>query len=114
MKAPALCAALALALPLLSAPQLSAGPLFTTTPEAQVVTVWGRNWTVAPDANKPGFWRATRDWNNLDPFGQPARLRTAQAMQAFHAATGCKAIYSSMYQTITGDVLSELDCPLTE
>jgi len=107
MKTLLLSAALALA----TAPLLTALPAAAGARPATVVTVWGRTWTVTSETHKPGYWRATRDWNNFNPFGQPARLRTVQAMQAFEAATGCKPVYKSMYQTITGDVLTQLSCP---
>ncbi|TDK52126.1 hypothetical protein [Antarcticimicrobium luteum] len=75
------------------------------------VTVWGRVWTVSQPQDKPGFFRAVRDNNNLNPYGPPARLRTHQAIRAFHAATGCRAVYATMYQNISGEVFSQLDCP---
>ncbi|MDK3019162.1 hypothetical protein [Pseudodonghicola flavimaris] len=106
MKTLLLSATLALGLLGLAPAGHAAGKL-----EVKIVTVMGRNWSVAPDPEKPGYWRAMRDWNNFDPFGSPARLRTVQAMAAFKAATGCTAIYSSMYQTIAGDVLTQLSCP---
>jgi len=72
-------------------------------------TVWGRAWTVTQPVE--GLFKAVRDDNNLNPYGPPARLRTHQAIRAFHAATGCKAIYSTMYQTISGAFFTQLDCP---
>lgn len=75
------------------------------------VTVWGRVWTITQPEDKPGFYKAVRDDNNLNPFGPPARLRTHQAIRAFHAATGCRAVYSTMYQTISGAFYAQLDCP---
>lgn len=107
MKKILLCAALALS----ACAELPASLGAPAGTEVRQVTVWSRVWTVRPEAGKPGYWRASRDWNNLNPYGPPARLRTHQAMRAFRAATGCAPVYTSMYQTITGDVLSQLSCP---
>ena len=74
------------------------------------VEVWGRHWTVAPVEEQPGLFSATRDNNNLDPFGPPARLRTHQAIRAYARATGCRVNLDSMYQLITGVFFAKLHC----
>ena len=55
-------------------------------------------------------YRATRDNNNLNPFGPPPRLRTLQAIAAIQQATGCKPIVASMYQNISGQFFSQVSC----
>lgn len=74
------------------------------------VEVWGRQWTIAQHESQPGIFSATRDNNDLDPFGPPARLRTHQAIRAYTSATGCRVDLSSMYQMITGEFRAQLIC----
>jgi len=74
------------------------------------VNVLGRTWAVAQVADEPVTYRATRDNNNLNPYGQPARTRTSQAIRAIESATGCQAIRSSMYQNISGQFYSQISC----
>lgn len=76
----------------------------------KTVEVWGRHWTIAPVEDQPGLFSATRDNNNLDPFGPPARLRTHQAIRAYARATGCRVDLDSMYQRITGVFFARLRC----
>ncbi|GAA6202394.1 hypothetical protein [Aquicoccus sp. SU-CL01552] len=102
-------ALIGLALVLTACTEMSAGPAVSRADTVRQATVWGRGWTVTQPV--PGLFKAVRDDNDLDPFGPPARLRTHQAIRAFHAATGCKAIYSTMYQTISGEFFTQLDCP---
>ncbi|TDE35596.1 hypothetical protein [Antarcticimicrobium sediminis] len=103
-------ALLGLALMLSACTDLPENWTLTRSAPATEVTVWGRVWTITQPRDKPGFYKAVRHENGLSPFGPPARLRTHQAIRAFHAATGCKAIYSSMYQTISGAVFAQLNC----
>lgn len=78
--------------------------------ETKSVFVMSRTWAVTQVSDAPVVYRATRDNNNLNPFGPPPRLRTIQAMAAIQKATGCKAIYSSMYQNISGQFFSQVNC----
>ncbi|MEM7319008.1 MAG: hypothetical protein AAF408_08290 [Pseudomonadota bacterium] len=75
------------------------------------VGVYSRTWAVTQVAADPVIYRATRDWNNLNPYGPPARTRTSQAVAAFKAATGCTPIRSSMYQNISGQFFAQVKCP---
>lgn len=74
------------------------------------VTVYSRTWAVEQVSDDPVIWRATRDWNNLNPFGPPARLRTTQAIAALQKATECRVIRSSMYQNVSGQFFSQVSC----
>lgn len=74
------------------------------------VSVMSRTWAVTQVADTPVVFRATRDNNNLNPFGPPPRLRTIQAIAAIQAATGCKPIVASMYQNISGQFFSQVSC----
>jgi hypothetical protein len=78
--------------------------------ETKSVFVMSRTWAVTKVSDSPVVYRATRDNNNLNPFGPPPRLRTIQAMAAIQAATGCKALRSSMYQNISGQFFSQVSC----
>ncbi|CUK12489.1 hypothetical protein RUE5091_03531 [Ruegeria denitrificans] len=78
--------------------------------EAKSVFVMSRTWAVTQVSDAPVVYRATRDNNNLNPFGPPPRLRTLQAMAAIQAATGCKPIRTSMYQNISGQFFSQVSC----
>ncbi len=78
--------------------------------ETKSVFVMSRTWAVTKVSDEPVIYRATRDNNNLNPFGPPPRLRTHQAMAAIQQATGCKAIYTSMYQNISGQFFSQVSC----
>lgn len=102
-------ALIGLALVLTACTELPADLTVSRADTALQTTVWGRVWTITQP--EPGLFKAVRDNNNLNPYGPPARLRTHQAMRAFHAATGCKAIYTTMYQTISGAFFTRLDCP---
>ena len=104
-------ALLGLALMLSACTELPADWTVSRAAPATQVTVWGRVWTVTQPTDKPGFYKAVRDNNNLNPYGPPARLRTHQAMRAYYAATGCRAIYPSMYQNISGEFFAQLSCP---
>lgn len=86
---------------------LSFGPTYPT----KSVTVFSRTWAVTQVAEAPVTYRATRDWNNLNPFGRPARPRTGQAVSAIQQATGCRVIRQSMYQNIEGQFFSQVSCP---
>ncbi|MDA7967249.1 hypothetical protein [Ruegeria sp.] len=74
------------------------------------VHVLSRTWAVTQVSDAPVVYRATRDTNNLNPFGPPPRTRTAQAIAAIQKATGCKVIFSSMYQNISGQFFSQVSC----
>ena len=78
--------------------------------ETKSVFVMSRTWAVTQVSEEPVIYRATRDNNNLNPFGPPPRLRTIQAMAAIQKATGCKPIYTSMYQNISGQFFSQVSC----
>ncbi|GGH34416.1 hypothetical protein SAMN05444007_10764 [Cribrihabitans marinus] len=84
-------------------------PLYEEYP-SKTVTVYSRYWAVRQVSDAPVIYRATRDWNNLNPYGRPARLRTTQAIAAIQKATGCRVIRSSMYQNISGQVFSQVAC----
>ncbi|NVO57139.1 hypothetical protein HW561_15200 [Rhodobacteraceae bacterium B1Z28] len=78
--------------------------------ETKSVFVMSRTWAVTQIAETPAVYRATRDNNNLNPFGPPPRLRTIQAIAAIQQATGCKVIVPSMYQNISGQFFSQVSC----
>lgn len=78
--------------------------------ESVTVRVMSRSWAVTQVAETPVIFRATRDWNNLNPFGPPARLRTTQAIAAIQKATGCNVIRKSMYQNISGQFFAQVQC----
>lgn len=78
--------------------------------ETKSVFVMSRTWAVTKVSDEPVIYRATRDNNNLNPFGPPPRLRTLQAIAAIQQATGCKPIVTSMYQNISGQFFSQVSC----
>lgn len=78
--------------------------------ETKSVFVMSRTWAITQVADAPVVYRATRDNNNLNPFGPPPRLRTIQAIAAIQQATGCKPIVASMYQNISGQFFSQVSC----
>lgn len=78
---------------------------------AKNVRVYSRTWAVRQVSDAPVVYRATRDMNNLNPFGPPARPRSTQAIAAIQQATGCRVIYASMYQNISGQFFSQVNCP---
>ncbi|MEM1004646.1 MAG: hypothetical protein AAGK26_04655 [Pseudomonadota bacterium] len=78
--------------------------------ETKSVFVMSRTWAVTQVSDAPVIYRATRDNNNLNPFGPPPRLRTIQAIAAIQAATGCRPIVASMYQNISGQFFSQVSC----
>ncbi len=77
---------------------------------SQSVNVLSRTWAVTQVSEAPVIYRATRDMNNLNPFGPPARMRTTQAIAAVQQATGCAVIRSSMYQNISGQFYTQVSC----
>ena len=77
---------------------------------AKTVQVMGRQWAVTQIGADPATWKAVRDNNGLDPFGRPAATRTAQGIRAIEAATGCRVVRASMYQTDTGAFVSQVAC----
>lgn len=83
----------------------------TTEAPAQQVTVLGRVWTITRPADKPGYFKAVRDNNNLNPYGPPAMLRTLQAIRALEAATGCRVLRPTLYQNMSGEFFSQVSCP---
>ncbi|SLN72581.1 hypothetical protein [Ruegeria meonggei] len=78
--------------------------------ETKSVFSMSRTWAVTQVSDSPVVYRATRDNNNLNPFGPPPRLRTVQAIAAIQQATGCKPIVASMYQNISGQFFSQVSC----
>ncbi len=78
--------------------------------ETKSVFVMSRTWAITQVSDEPVIYRATRDNNNLNPFGPPPRLRTIQAIAAIQQATGCKPIVASMYQNISGQFFSQVSC----
>ncbi|WP_164659712.1 hypothetical protein [Tropicibacter sp. Alg240-R139] len=84
-----------------------------TKPEypTKSVGVMSRTWEVVQVADTPVIYRATRDWNNLNPYGPPPRRRSVQAATAIQQATGCRVIWSTMYEKITGQFYSQVSCP---
>ncbi|NOD62550.1 hypothetical protein GS622_04435 [Ruegeria sp. HKCCD6109] len=88
---------------------LFTSPLFAKE-ETKSVFVMSRTWAVTQVSDAPVVYRATRDNNNLNPFGPPPRLRTLQAIAAIQQATGCKPIVASMYQNISGQFFSQVSC----
>ncbi len=88
---------------------LSAAPA-AAKEETKSVFVMSRTWAVTQVSDAPVVYRATRDNNNLNPFGPPPRLRTVQAIAAIQQATGCKPIVASMYQNISGQFFSQVSC----
>lgn len=81
-----------------------------TAKETNTVNVMSRTWAITQVSEAPVVYRATRDNNNLNPFGPPPRLRTIQAIAAIQQATGCKPIVASMYQNISGQFFSQVSC----
>lgn len=104
-----------LRLALIAVATLSTSAILHTAPaiageETKSVFVMSRNWAVTQVADEPVIYRATRDNNNLNPYGPPPRLRTTQAIAAIQQATGCKVIFNSMYQNISGQFFSQVRC----
>lgn len=97
---------------LLSALALAACDTVPVTNEqpTRIVHVMSRTWAVVQVSEQPVIWKAVRGFNNLNPYGPPAALRTTQAIRAIETATGCRAIRSSMYQNISGEVFSQVNC----
>jgi len=89
---------------------LAAFDMAAAKEETKSVFVMSRTWAVTQVSDAPVIYRATRDNNNLNPFGPPPRLRTVQAIAAIQKATGCKVIRSSMYQNISGQFFSQVSC----
>ncbi|WP_122073329.1 hypothetical protein [Pseudophaeobacter sp. EL27] len=89
-------------------------PMATAAKEAEAakqVTVLGRTWVVAPAAEAPGFYHATRLNVELLPERPPAVLSARQAVRAFRHATGCSANLDTLYRDITGTYFASLICP---
>lgn len=80
--------------------------------EARTVQVMGRSWSVVAVDEETSRYMATRDNNNLNPFGRPAALRTSQAIRALEAATGCKVVRSSLYQNVSAQFFGNMACPV--
>jgi len=101
MKQTALAAALCAAL---------AAPASAKGVEGTQVTVLGRNWVVAPVADTPHRYSATR--LNLEhlPFRPPAVLTARQAVRALRAATGCSVNLDTMVRDITGTYYAQMIC----
>lgn len=69
-----------------------------------------RYWSVIKVSDSPEIWKAVRDNNNLNPFGPPAALRTVQATRAIELATSCRVVRSTMYQNMSAEFYSQVDC----
>ncbi len=82
----------------------------TAQGEAVTVQVMNRTWAVTQVSQEPIVYRATRDLNNLNPFGPPARLRTLQAIAAVQQATGCTVDRKTLYQNISGQFFARVTC----
>ncbi|SDD25747.1 hypothetical protein [Ruegeria marina] len=78
--------------------------------ETITVRVMNRTWAVTQVSQEPVVYRATRDWNNLNPYGPPARLRTHQAIAAVQQATGCTVDRNTLYQNISGQFFARVTC----
>ena len=86
-------------------------PAIATAQDASVtVHVMSRSWAVTQVSQDPLMYRATRDMNNLNPFGPPARLRTHQEIAAFQQATGCTVGRKTHYQNISGQFFARVTC----
>lgn len=86
-------------------------PAIATAQDASVtVHVMSRSWAVTQVSQDPAVYRATRDMNNLNPFGPPARLRTHQAIVAVQQATGCTVDRKTLYQNISGQFFARVTC----
>ncbi|MFC3117467.1 hypothetical protein [Jhaorihella thermophila] len=107
MTSPALAALLLLSASFLNA--CDALPVANEQP-TKTVTVMGREWAVVQVGEEPATWKAVRDNNGLNPFGRPAASRTLQATRAINAATGCRVVRSTMYQTDTGAFYVQVAC----
>ncbi|GAA6158776.1 MULTISPECIES: hypothetical protein [Ruegeria] len=88
---------------------INATPVVAKEP-TKSVSVFSRTWAITQVSDAPVVYRATRDNNNLNPFGPPPRLRTLQAIAAIQQATGCTPIRGSMYQNISGQFFSQVSC----
>lgn len=104
-----------LRLPVMALATIATLAIAHTTPasareETRSVFVMSRTWAVTQVSDAPVVYRATRDNNNLNPFGPPPRLRTIQAIAAIQQATGCRPIVASMYQNISGQFFSQVSC----
>ncbi len=75
------------------------------------VNVLGRTWTVSSVPHRPNAFVASRDNNNLDPFGRPVALRTPQAVSALELATGCKVVPGRIWQDTTAAYHADMACP---
>ncbi|MEY8829470.1 hypothetical protein AB9K34_13835 [Sedimentitalea sp. XS_ASV28] len=87
------------------------GPVLAA-PEVRQVEVLGRIWTVSSVPERPNAFVASRDNNNLNPFGRPAALRTPQAVKALETATGCKVIPGRIWQDTTAQYHADMVCPV--
>ncbi len=89
---------------------LAVAPVSAKEAVGTSVEIWGRSWLVTPVEDQPNTYWAVRDNNDNNPFGRPARTRTHQAIRAITAATGCRVIYKSMIQTISGRFRASVAC----
>lgn len=80
-------------------------------PEPKQVQVLGRTWTVTEVADRPNTFVASRDNNNLNPFGRPVALRTPQAVRALQLATGCKVVPGKIWQDTSATYHADMACP---
>ncbi len=82
----------------------------TGSDNAKQVQVLGRTWTVVENPEKSDAFIATRDNNNLQPFGKPVARRTPQAVRALELATGCKVIRETLWQNVSADFYADVAC----
>ncbi|MFD3189795.1 hypothetical protein ACFMPD_05905 [Sedimentitalea sp. HM32M-2] len=85
-------------------------PVWTDQRVQKQVQVLGRTWTVTPDAKKPDAYIASRDNNNLNPFGKPVARRTPQAVRALELATGCKVVPGTLSQNVSAEFRADMAC----
>ena len=77
---------------------------------AKTVEVRGRTWTVSQVGENPDSFTASRDNNNLNPFGRPAARRSPQAAKAIELATGCQVLHATLWQDTTARFYADVAC----
>ena len=83
---------------------------FSGKTDVKQVQVLGRTWTVSTVPHRPNAFVASRDNNNLNPFGRPVALRTPQAVRALELATGCKVIPGKIWQDTMAEYHADMAC----
>ena len=77
---------------------------------AKTVELRGRTWTVSQVGEDPNSYTASRDDNNLNPFGYPAARRSPQAVKAIELATGCRVLHATLWQDTTARFYADVTC----